>query len=66
MSVEELQKVVAKITKEKVNSQEPPLHPPIATSGQSQEQVVSDTIAKVDSTMPDYSTAKEQSKEQIG
>ena len=32
VSVEELQKVVAKITKEKVNPQEPPSHIQIATS----------------------------------
>ena len=63
MSVEELQKAIAEITKEKVNPQEPPLHPPISTSGQSKEQAVSDTIAKIDSTMPDTSTIEEQAKE---
>ena len=66
MSVEELQNIVAKITKEKVNTKEPPSHPPISTSGQSKEQEVQDTFAKVDSTMPDSSTAEEQAKEQIG
>ena len=34
VSVEELQKAVAKITKEKVNPQEPPFHTQIATNGQ--------------------------------
>ena len=38
VSVEELQKVVAEITKEKVNTQEPPSQTPIATNGQPTEQ----------------------------
>ena len=66
VSVEELQKVVVEITKEKVNPQEPPSHPPTATSGQSKEKLVQDTIAKIDSKMPDTSTAEEKEKEKIG
>ena len=41
-----------------MNPQEPPSHPPTATSGQPQEQVVQDTISKIDSTNPDSSTAE--------
>ena len=63
VSVEELQKVVVEITKEKVNPQEPPSHPPTTISGQSQEQALSDTIAKVDSTKLDTSTTEEKAKE---
>ena len=49
VSVEELQKVVAEITKEKVNTKEPPSQPPIATSGKPHEQKEKDVTAKVDS-----------------
>ena len=38
MSVEELKKNIANITRDKVNPQEPPSHIPIATSGQPKEQ----------------------------
>ena len=62
MSVEELQKAIAKINKDKVNLQEPPSHTKIATSGQQKEKVV-DTFSKVDSTKPNTSTVKEQEKE---
>ena len=43
VSVEELKKAVANITREKVNPQEPPSHIPIATSGQPKEQAIQDT-----------------------
>ena len=66
MSVEKLQKVVAKISKEKVNPQEAYSHTQTSTSGQPQEKVVLDTFAKVDSTKLDTSTTKEQAKEKIG
>ena len=59
VSVEELQKDVAKITKEKVNPQEPPSHTQIATSGQPQEQVVQDTFSRVDSTVQDTSIVEQ-------
>ena len=65
VSVEELQKVVANITKEKMNPQESPSHTQTTTSGQSQEQAVQVTIAKVDSTKSDTSAAEEQAKEKI-
>ena len=64
VSVEELQKVVAEITNEKVNTQEPPSQPPTATSDQPKEQVAQDTFAKVDTIVT--VTIKESAKEQIG
>ena len=63
VSVEELQKVVAKITRDKVNTQKPPSQTPLATSGKSQEQQAQDAIAKVDSTMKITTTTEEQDKE---
>ena len=65
VSVEELQKVVAEITKEKVNTQESPSQTPTATSGQPQEQQAQDATAKVDSIVIITSTTKEQDKEKI-
>ena len=56
----ELQKVVAKITMEKVNTQEPPLQPPIATRGQPQEQQAQDVTAKVTSIVLVTTTTEEQ------
>ena len=49
VSVEELQKVVADLTRDKVNPQEPPFDIPSATSGQPIEQTRIDTSTKVDS-----------------
>ena len=66
MSVEELQKAVAKITKEKVNTQEPPSQTPTTTSEQPQEQQAQDASTKVDSTVIVSSTTKDQDKEKIG
>ena len=48
VSVDELQKVVADITKDKVNTQEPPFVIPTATSGQPIVQTSIDTSTKVD------------------
>ena len=66
MSVDKLQKVVAEITEEKVNTQEPPSQPPIATSGQPQEKQAQDATTKVDSIVIVTSTTEEQDKEKIG
>ena len=63
VSVEELKKVVAKITKEKVNTKEPPSQNSIATSGQPQEKQAQDVIAKVDSTVIVSTTTEEQDRE---
>ncbi len=49
VSMEELQKAIADIKRNKVNPQEPPSHIPIATSGQPIVKIVEDTLAKVDS-----------------
>ena len=62
VSVEELKKAIANITKEKLNLEEPPSHTQISTSQKSQEQAVSDIIAKFDSTKLDTSTVEEQEK----
>ena len=51
VSVDELQKVVVDITRDKVNIQEPPSIIPTTTSGQPQEQASKDTSPKVDSTV---------------
>ena len=66
VSVEELQKVVAEITKEKVNPQEPPSHTTIDTSGKLQEQVAQDTSTRFDSIVVETSTTEQQGKDQIG
>ena len=66
VSVEELQKVVDEINKEKVNTQEPPSQIPTATSEKPQEQQAQDASAKADSTVIVSSTTKEQDKEKIG
>ena len=59
VSLEELQKLVVEITKEKLNTQKPASHTQKATSVQSQEQATLDTIAKVDSIKLDTSTTEE-------
>ena len=51
VSVEELQKVVADIARDKVNTQEPPSSTPLATSAQALVQTSKDTSAKVDTTI---------------
>lgn len=51
VSVDEIQKVVADITRDKVNKQEPPFSIPTATSGQPIVQTLKDTSAKVDTTV---------------
>ena len=48
VSVDELQKVVVDITREKVNTQEPPFIIPTTTCGQPQEKTLEDTLVKVD------------------
>ena len=64
VSVEELQRVVAKITKEKVNPQEPPSQILAAISAQPTKKVDKDTTTKVDaSTSP---PATETVKDQTG
>ena len=64
VSVEELQKVVADITRDKVNPQEPPSHIPTNISGQPMEQIVVDTSANVDCTNKITTTVKETVKDQ--
>ena len=51
VSVDELQKVVANLTRDKVNPQEPPFDIPLATSGQPTMHTKIDTSTKVDSTV---------------
>ena len=51
VSVEELQKAIADITRDKVNLEEPPSHIPTTISGQPLEQIAVDTSTKVDSTI---------------
>ena len=66
VSVEELQKAVAEITKEKVNTQEPPSKTPTVTSGKPQEQQAQDATAKANSTMIVTKTTEEKDKEKLG
>ena len=63
MNVEVLQKVVVEITKEKVNTQEPPSKTPIATSEQAKEK--EDVIALVGSSVIVTTNVKEKDKENI-
>ena len=48
VNVDELQKVVAKITRDKVNTKEPPYSIPKATSGYPQNKKLEDTSVEVD------------------
>ena len=66
VSVEELQKEIAEITKEKVNTQELPSQTPTTTNGQPKEQQAQDAIAMVDSSVIVTTTAKEKDKENTG
>ena len=66
VSVEELQKVVAEITKEKVNTQEPPSQPLLATTDQPKEKEAHEKIAMVDSSVIVTTTAEKPTKEKIG
>ena len=67
VSVEELQKVVADLTRDKVNPQEPPFDIPSATSGKPIEKTIVDTSTKVDSTtkvlMIEHKTKSTKEKE---
>ena len=49
--MDELQRVVADITRDKVNTKEPPSAIPLATSGQTIVQTSNDRSAKVDTTV---------------
>ena len=62
VSVEELQKIVVKITKKKVNPQLPPSHTQTTTSGKPQEQAIHVTISKVDSIVIVTTTTEEKDK----
>ena len=57
--MEELEKAIVEITKEKVNPQEPPSHIPTPISGQPQEKVAQDTSVKADSIVTITTTVKE-------
>ena len=65
VSVDESQKVVANLTRDKVATQETSFVIPIATSGQPQEKASVDTLAKVDTKNKVSIIAKEPTKEQI-
>lgn len=64
VSVEELQRAVVEITKDKLNPQEPPSQSAIATSDQPQEQAVQDTASIVDTSAS--TLGREKDKEQSG
>ena len=66
VSVEELQKVVAEIKKEKVNTQELPSQTPTYNNGQPTEEKTQDVIAMLDSSVIVTTIAKEKNKENIG
>ena len=74
VSVDELEKVVTDLTRDQVNTQEPPSVISTATSGQHTVQTSIDTSAKVDTTikvmMIEHKTQttkeREPTKEQIG
>ena len=73
VSVEELQKAVADITRDKVNTQEPRSTIPLATSAQTLVQTLDDTSTKVDTTVKvdivdtsQTTKVKELTKEQAG
>lgn len=66
VSVEELQKVVAMITKEKVNPKDPPSHTKTSTSGQPQEKTTQDESARVDTTVTMTSTTEQEGKKKKG
>ena len=72
VSVDELQKVVADITRDKVNTQEPPSIIPIAITRQPQVQASIDTSTKVDTIVKvimieqQTKTVEETTKEQVG
>ena len=59
VSVEEWKKAIDKITRDKVNSQEPTSHIQTTTSGQPQDQAVQDTPARVDSIVIVTTTVEE-------
>jgi hypothetical protein len=64
VSVDELQKAVAEITKDKVNPKEPPSQNPTATSDQPKEKSPQDTSTKVDILVTVTSIVEEPTKEQ--
>ena len=72
VSIDELQKAIADITRDKVNTQEPPSATPTTTSGQLQEKTSKDTSIKVDTIVKvvmieqQTKTIEETTKEQAG
>lgn len=66
VSVDELQKAIVEITREKENTQELPTQPPTTTIDQTKEKEEQDKISKVDNIVTITTTIEEQTKEQIG